>query len=301
MIALAAVLVLRCSLASAHSSAEGAAPGALPWSFEPWVLACLALSAGLYITGVARLWRHAGWGRGVHWPQLLSFAGGWLVLAVALISPLDALGTRLFSAHMIQHELLMIVVAPLLVVGRPLALWAWGLPERRRRALGRFFHAPAWRVPWRFITGAFAAWVLHALALWTWHVPALFEAALADEAIHALQHTAFLGSALLYWWSVLKATTRSGQGIALLSVFTTMAHSGALGALLTFSASPWYATYAVTAPAFGFEALDDQQAGGLVMWIPAGLVYVCCGLMIAARWLAEPTRALPPVERTPAR
>jgi putative membrane protein len=232
-----------------------------------------------------RLWRQAGTGRGIGKRRAGAFIAGWLVLVIALVSPLDPLGTRLFAAHMIQHELLMIVAAPLLVLGRPLAVWAWGLPLAARRALGRFFHAPAWRVPWLFVTGALVAWVLHALALWLWHVPALFEAALHDETVHAWQHIAFTATALVFWWSVLGATTRKAEGAALLSLFTTMVHTGALGALLTLASSAWYPSYAATAPAFGLDALEDQQLGGLVMWVPAGLVYVATGLMLARRWI----------------
>jgi putative membrane protein len=263
----------------------------LPWSFEAWVLACLAVSAALYGAGLARLWRHAGWGRGVSGRRALIFSAGWLGLVLALVSPLDALGSRLFSAHMVQHEVLMTVCAPLLVLGRPLAVWAWAIPPSSRRALGRFFRSPGWRVPWRIISGALAAWVLHALAIWLWHVPAWFEAALADERIHALQHCAFLGSALLYWWSVAKATTRGAHGVALISIVTTMVHSGALGAVLTFAATAWYPSYAQTAQAFGLNALQDQQLGGLVMWVVAGLAYVCAGVFLVGDWLAEPTAA----------
>jgi putative membrane protein len=270
--------------ASAHALDAVEANG-LPWPFEPWVLACLALSAGAYAFGLARLWGHAGRGRGVRPARAAAFAAGWLVLAMAMASPLDPLGNRLFVAHMVQHELLMIVAAPLLVLGRPLAVWAWALPFEGRRAVGRFFHRPAWRLPWQLLTGAPMAWLLHAIALWLWHLPALFEAALVDNGVHVLQHLSFLFTALLFWWSVLGATTRQARGIALLSLFTTMVHTGALGALLTLSPGAWYPSYAATAPAFGLTAIEDQQLGGLVMWVPAGLVYVICGLVLAVGWI----------------
>jgi hypothetical protein len=95
----------------------------------------------------------------------------------------------------------------------------------------------------------------------------------------------FLFTALLFWWSVLGTTSADDRGIALLSLFTTMVHTGALGALLTLSPVAWYGSYAATAPALGFGVLEDQQLGGLVMWIPAGLVYLACGLALAARLL----------------
>lgn len=272
--------------ADAHVVDRAAAPDALAWTFEPWVVACLAVSVGLYAVGLARLWRHAGRGRGVGPGRLAAFCAGTLVLVLALVSPLDALGSRLFSAHMVQHELLMIAAAPLLVAGRPLAVWAWALPLPWRRTAGRLFHAPAWRKPWLFLTGPWVAWLLHALALWLWHLPVLFDAALANEGVHTLQHASFFLTALVFWWSILGGATRRERGIGLLSLFTTMVHTGALGALLTLSHTPWYPAYFSVAARHGLDALQDQQLGGLVMWIPAGLVYIVCGVALAARWLA---------------
>ncbi len=260
----------------------------LHWSFEPWVLFCLALSAAGYGLGLMRLWGQTEAGRGVRPVQAAAFGLGWLVLVAALVSPLDELGSHLFAGHMIQHELLMIVAAPLLVLGRPLAAWAWALPPAWRRAAGAFFHAPAWRTPWLVLTGPIFAWVLHAAALWGWHVPMLFDAALRSEALHTWQHITFLLAALLFWWSILGAGRRKEQGVALICLFTTMVHTTVLGALLTMSPTIWYQSYVATAPAYGLTALEDQQLGGLVMWVPAGLVYLISGLAFAARWLGRP-------------
>jgi cytochrome c oxidase assembly factor CtaG len=189
---------------------------------------------------------------------------------------------------MLQHEALMVVAAPLFVLARPLGAWAWALPQRWSRALGRFFHRPGWRTPWLVVTGPLAAWLVHALALWLWHIPSWFEAALASDGIHALQHASFFVAALLYWWSVLGA--RRNAGAAMASLFTTMIHTAALGALLALSPVAWYPTYADRTIAFGLDALEDQQLGGLVMWVPAGFGYVACGLAIALRWLRRDDR-----------
>ena len=279
--------------AFAHPPAAGEPIGALPGpTFEPWVIVCLLASGLLYTVGLARLWPRAGPGRSVHRRHAIAFAAGWLATAAALVSPLDALGNRLFSAHMVQHEVLMIVAAPFFVLGRPLGVWAWAMPLAWRRGLGGFFHHPGWRTPWRVVTAPFAAWIVHALTLWLWHVPVLFEAALASPAIHAAQHTSFLVAALLYWWSVAGVGAGGRQrGTAMLSLFTTMIHTGALGALLTLSPEPWYPAYSGRTLAFGIDPLEDQQLGGLVMWIPAGFAYVACGLATAAHWLRRP-RAL---------
>jgi len=278
------------AIGGAHPLDAAATRTLLEWSFEPWVVACLLLGAALYVLGVVRLWRHAGTGRGVHVRRAFAFGAGWVVTAAALVGPLDALGSHLFSAHMLQHEALMVVVAPLFVIGRPLGAWAWAMPMTWRRGIGRFFHHPAWRTPWLVVTGPLAAWLVHALALWLWHIPTWFEAALADEAIHALQHASFLVGALLYWWSVLGPGPQRNRGAAMASLFTTMVHTGALGALLTLSPVAWYPSYAGRTLAFGLDPLEDQQLGGLVMWIPAGFAYVACGLATAAQWLQRHDR-----------
>jgi cytochrome c oxidase assembly factor CtaG len=123
--------------------------------------------------------------------------------------------------------------------------------------------------------------------LWIWHAPAFFDAALKSDAVHVLQHTGFLLSALLFWWSMLGHATREKQGTALLYLFTTMVHTGALGALLALAPDVWYPVYRETAPALGWDALQDQQLGGLLMWLPGGLAYLAAGLVLASRWLSD--------------
>ena len=254
--------------------------------FEWWLVVLLAGSVALYAIGVRRLWRRAGRGRGITVAQTARFATGWLALCAALVSPIDTRGAALFSAHMVQHELLMVVAAPLLVLSRPIEAWTWALRPAWRRALGGVARIGPLRAAWRTCTEPIGAWTLHAVALWAWHVPALFEAALADEAVHVAQHSCFLVSALFFWWSVFAGAGRRG-GASVASVFTTMMHTSALGALLTFAPSPWYPHYADTS-AFGLSALEDQQLGGLVMWVPGGLAYLVAGLAIVAAWLGRP-------------
>lgn len=225
----------------------------LRWTFEPWVIASLTLSISAYAVGISRLWAHAGHGRGMSVARVSAFVVGWLFLVVALVSPLDALGSDLFSAHMLQHELLMVVVAPLMVMGRPLAVWTWTLPFEWRRRIGAAFHHPSWRMPWLWITAPLSAWLIHAAALWLWHVPAWFEAALVSNAIHTWQHACFLFSALLFWWAALGQVSRSAQAAALAYLFTTMLHTGALGALLALSPMVWYPHYLATNAALGLD------------------------------------------------
>lgn len=284
-------LSLLALLAAFTGEAAAHHPGtatAAAWSFDPWVVAPLLASLALYAAGLARLWARAGTGRGIGRTQAACFGAGWAVLALSLVSPLDSLGAELFSAHMAQHELVMLVAAPLFVLSRPLEAWTWGLAAPWRAVLARAARWTPLRATFAALTSATGACVFHAIALWAWHVPALFEAALHDEAVHALQHTAFLASALAFWWSVLSPQMR-GSGAAFASVFATMLHTGALGALLTFAPHAWYPSYA---GGFGWSALEDQQLGGLVMWVPGGIAYLAAALAIAATWLG-PARLRP--------
>jgi putative membrane protein len=233
--------------------------------------------------------------------QGLAFLGGWSMLVVALVSPLDMLGAAMFSAHMVQHELLMIVAAPLLVVGRPLAVWLWALPARWRLRTGAAVRLQPVKTIWRCITAPLAAWLLHAAALWLWHVPKLFQAALTHPWVHTLQHTSFLTSALLFWWTIFgrHAGTRA-SALSMLSLFTTMVHTGALGALLTLAPGLWYPWYVAPSIALGFDPLQDQQMGGLVMWVPGGFAYLVSALAVATGWLnARTVAGASPAPKTP--
>jgi putative membrane protein len=291
--ALAVVLLGWASGAHAHVlPADDRGSPHFGWSFEPWVVGLLIASGALYVVGYARLRGRSRRSRPVRAIHLAAFVLGWLALVAALDSPLDTLADALFSAHMIQHEVLMLIAAPLLVIGRPFAVWIWALPATMRGGIGRAVHTRWIRVPWRVLTMPLVAWMLHATALWAWHAPALFEAALARPGIHTLQHASFLVSALLFWWTVFGNTARGERGAhALLSLFTTMVHTGALGALLTLAPGIWYPAYIESTSALGFDPLQDQQLGGLVMWVPGGIVYLIGGLVVGARWL---TRRTPP-------
>jgi putative membrane protein len=265
------------------------------WSFEPAVLVGLALTGVLYVAGARALWRNAGIGRGLRTWEAGAFALGWISIAVALISPLHQLGGVLFSAHMVQHELLMAVAAPLLVLGRPVVVWLWALPLPWRKRLGRWAAAAPMKRTWAALTLPLVAWMIHALAIWLWHVPRLFQATLESELVHTLQHLSFLGSALLFWWALLQIRDgRLGRPVAVVYLFTTAMHTSLLGAILAFSSRVWYPIYDATA-SWGLTPLEDQQLAGLIMWIPAGLAYLIAALAITATWLQEPApRVLSP-------
>ena len=261
------------------------------WTFDPVVVASLLLAGALYAAGAARQRRAAGRGRGIRTAQLLCFAGAWISLVLALVSPMAAVSDLLFSVHMTQHEVLMLIAAPLLVLARPLAVFAWALPEAWRPVVGRFTRRPAVAASWRTLTGPVTVWILHGASLWVWHLPALFQAAVADDGVHAWMHVTFLFTAALFWWALVHGRYgRLGYGVGVLYVFTTGLHSTLLGALLTLAPRPWYAIYGARAAALGHDPLEDQQLGGLLMWVPFGIVFLVIGLALFAAWLGEARR-----------
>jgi putative membrane protein len=259
------------------------------WSFEPGIVIPLVLAGALYVVGCVRLARRAGWTahrRG----QALAFAAGWATLAVALVSPLHPLGETLFAAHMAQHELLMVVAAPLLVLARPLVPWLWALPIGWRRALGALGQGWIGRL-WHRLTQPIVAFALHAVAIVLWHLPRLYDLTLGSDAIHAVQHLSFLGTALLFWWSLTWGAAAAARwGVAIVLVTATMAYTSVLGVILTFARVPLFPAYGARAAAWGLTALEDQQLAGLIMWIPAGIAYLVAALAFAAGWMRASER-----------
>jgi putative membrane protein len=254
-------------------------------NFDAVLASLIVASCLLYARGVTRLWRKAGIGRAIRVVDVTRFALGIVTLTVALLSPLDALADRSFAMHMVEHEMLMVLAASLLVLARPLEASAWALSSGARHAMTALTRAPLMRRVWHAMTAPVSATCVHALALWIWHLPPLFVAALASEPLHVFQHVSFFASALAFWWAIFGGAMRTPGAISLACLFATMLHTSALGALLTFAPSPWY-VHASGPRAFGLTPLEDQQLGGLIMWVPGGLAYVVVALAIVGAWLA---------------
>ncbi|MBP0116538.1 MULTISPECIES: cytochrome c oxidase assembly protein [Bradyrhizobium] len=284
----ALLLVLLTQPAFAHGLSDVDARSL--WSYDPWLLTPLYLvGIGFYI-GTQRLWRHAGGGRGVSFGQVAAFWTGWLITALAVTSPLHWLGERLFTAHMTEHELLMVVAAPLMAYARINGPMLWSLPASLRPAAGRLLNLPPVAGAWGFISHPVSATALHGAALWAWHAPPLYAWALANPAVHRLQHISFFATALLFWWVLLHGrgqgrSSRVRDGIAIACLFITILHSGVLGALLTISPRLWIPGQGALAGELGLTPLEDQQLAGVLMWVPMGILYTGAALVFAHRWL----------------
>jgi putative membrane protein len=250
----------------------------------------LLLALGmLYGLGCAAL-RRARAGRPL---EHAAFWIGWTAMVLSIAPPLDGLVVQLFSAHMFQHELMMLLGAPLVIAGRPLPVWLHALPRRRRHAIVRAARHAGVAATWWAATNPPVAWALHGTVIWVWHIPALYALAVRSEAVHFVQHAMFIGTSMLFWWGLLYGRYgRAGYGSAIIYVFTTAVHTGALGAGLTFAPRTLYDVYAGPAAARGISALHDQQVAGLLMWIPAGLLFTLFGLGLLAAWLGASGRSL---------
>ena len=252
---------------------------ALTWKPDPFAASALALSAALYLIG---LWRMRATPPRL---EILAFAAGWSVLAIALLSPIATLSEFLFSAHMTQHELLMLVAAPLIAIGRPIVPMLFALPERRRSSIA----AGAGGAALRLASSPLFVVALHLIVVSIWHVPFLYDAAVLDDRIHLIQHVCFAGTAALFWWGLIRGRYgRLGYGTAVIYLFASALHNGALGALLTLAGRPWYPLYVQRAGAI--DPLGDQQLGGLIMWVPAGIAMTLFALAMFAAWLGEAER-----------
>lgn len=254
------------------------------WTFDPVVVIGLIAVVWAYRRGAVE-----GPRRPPRWRQA-AFFGGLLAIVVALVSPLDALSGSLASAHMVQHVLLILVAAPALVLSAPLGVMTRGLPPGARRRLGRTrgsvgLSMALTRRWWR----PSVVWLAHAGVLWLWHASVPYGLALRVDGIHAVEHATFFGTALLFWGVVVgsrgAAQIQRGQGVLL--VFGMAMQSVLLSALLTFATSAWYAGYATTTQVWGMTPLADQQLAGVIMWVPAGLVYLGALLALLSAWFRE--------------
>jgi cytochrome c oxidase assembly factor CtaG len=289
--AAAAALALAGTLLGAGAAWAGPAPGAevpaptagrvlLGWSPDPLATALLVAAAVLYLQGRRRLVA-----RGVAWPAQRTgcFLGGLAALALALLSPLEAYDTVLFSVHVVQHMLLTMVAAPLLALGAPatLALRAAGATSRRR--IVRVLHSP----PVRVLGHPLVAWVLFTLSLYALYFSPLFELSLRNRLVHDLVHLHFLGAGLLFWWPVVGVDPtrwRLPHIARLLFVFLMVPFHAFLGVAIMNSGRLLAPSLAAFRRSWGPTPLADQQAGGAILWGAGDLVALGAVLGILVAW-----------------
>lgn len=250
-------LLLVSPVAAAHSlfASEGA---------ELWSAGLTALLLGIFWV---LYWQGSRRRPPARWANLVFYLT--LLLAIlSLLGPLDDWAKTSTAAHMTQHMLLMVVIAPLWVLCRPLPQLAAGW--------GRHLHA-VWRPALRMVRHPLYMAYLHGFFIWFWHVPRFYMLAVEDPWWHLIEHLCFLLSAGVFWWAVLRASARN-LPFALLALLFTLMHTGFLGALLTFASSPLYGEA---------RNLQDQQLAGLIMWVAAAIPYLLAAAWLARRWYRQ--------------
>jgi cytochrome c oxidase assembly factor CtaG len=226
-----------------------------------------------------------------------AYLGGLASVAVALLSPLDSFADFLFTAHMLQHQILLMVAPPLLLLGDPFPVVLWAFPGAWRRRLGAVFtRTGPGRRAWRILTWMPVAGVLYVGNLWAWHWPAAYDLALRHPAVHDLEHLAFLGSAVLFWWPVVnpaprlhRLTTGAQYAYRIGYLVLAAAQTTLLGAVIGLAEHLLYPFYAA-APRLAFlpwSPLDDQAFGGGVMWSGSHMFLVGILVLVSRAMDAE--------------
>jgi len=275
--------------------ATAATHGFWDWSFDPPLVLVIDLAI-LYWLGDRRTVTPARTRAAKRWRSACFYAG-LAVLAIALASPIEILSQQLFWVHMVQHVLLLVVAAPLIVIARPwVRLWRC-LPLDARRSLARELSdgGRAAGVRWaaRALGSPLPSFLLFSVVLLAWHVPALFDATLSSSALHALEHTLFFCTALMFWKQVIASPPLRASLDAswrVLYVVGAMIVSWVLAVVLALAPHPLYSYYAhLHSRPGGISAMADQQLAAGIMWVPGSVTFVIVIFVYVHRWLTPPT------------
>lgn len=264
------------------------------WRAPIPTVAILTLTAIIYVRGFFRV-RATMPARFATW-RLYCFLGGISALMIAIASPLTAFDDLLLQVHMLQHMILMMVAPPLLLLGAPAIPLLRGIPAPIAKGLlGPLLRLRSLRSFCRSLTHPVACWVTMSVAFWSWHLPGPYQLALRSENWHVVEHSCFIGAALLFWWPVVQPWPAKSHWPRLAMVpYLLLAdiQNTVLSALLVFSNRLLYPYYlSATRPA-GISAFDDQVMAGLIMWVPGSLFYLIPAALIFLRLLSPQVREL---------
>jgi putative membrane protein len=242
------------------------------WRLDPIVLSMLFAGLAVYVAGARALSGTAG---RLSAREIALFCSGWAIATLALVSPLCPLSVSLFSARATQHVILTLLAAPLVVAGRPLDAFVAAC----------FAGQPAGVWTQRVSAYPMRAAAAFAVLLWIWHSPAAYAATFASTALYWTMHVTLFGSACWLWSTLLRRETALVGG--LLASIASSVQMGLLGALITLSPRPFYAPHFLTTDAWGFTPLQDQQLGGVVMWVPGCTVFLIVAMIALGRCLSR--------------
>jgi len=268
------------------------------WDWRVEVISVLALAGTIYLLGWWRVRQrtiskqvHSRWRAKAIW-RPVAYVGGLLILGIALMSPIDVLAAQLFTFHMIQHVLLVMVVPPLLLLANPLPFSIWGLPKSLRSPAGSLLKRDSLvRHGLQKITGAGLVWMAFVIVYWGWHDPNAYDLALRNSFVHDLEHITFFVVSVLFWWHVTGAGPKihrpMSQGVRFAFLLSAIPITMLAGLAITFSTEPIYKYYEAMPRLWGLSVMDDQRIAGVIMWVVGSMMYMVAALIIAARWLQK--------------
>lgn len=268
------------------------------WDWRIEIVLILALAGTVYTVGWQRLRnrgqaRHARRGRhkehrlATGW-RLAAYLGGLILVALALMSPIDVLGSQLFYMHMVQHLLLVMFAPPLLLIANPLPFFLWGLPVGSRGQVGRWLFSPksSFRRGLRMLTPPGLTWIVFIAIFLGWHDPNAYNAALQYDWVHDLEHLTFFGTALLFWWHVTavgpRIHGRFSRSARVAYLLVAVPINMLTGVAIAFSTQPIYTYYTSVPRLWGMTVMQDQMLGGIIMWIPGSMMYLIAALILIA-------------------
>lgn len=226
---------------------------------------------------------------------------GYMALLVALLSPLHSAGEQLFSVHMVQHLLLTLVAAPLLLLSNSMPVLLWALPPRSRASVGRVFTRPGpVRSLLRVLTKPLLAAGIFIVGQWVWHQPMAYQWALENRWAHYFEHISFFATALLFWWPVIGAAPMPsplGYPARIAYSFLAWMPNTLLGAGISLSQGVLYPLYRAPAAALGIDAAADQQLAGLIMWVPGDMVFASILMLLLVAFLNHEEREAERIDR----
>lgn len=281
-------------IALAHGVAPAAPtwPGVLlDWSFDPTVVLPLLLAGALYLQAVRGVDR-AHRTNPVPRSRIVAFLAGLAAIEIALQSPIERFDTTLFSDHMVQHILLIFAAAPLIALGAPITLLLRVVrPEVRTGVVLPILHSRAVRA----VSFPPVAWILFTAVMWGTHFSPWFDAALENPLVHQLEHVAFLGAGLLFWWPVVgldPSPWRMPYPVRLLYTFLQMPQNTFLSLAIFSATDILYPHYATLERGWGPSPLTDQQAAGAIMWVVGDLTFASALVLLAIVWMRAEDRTM---------
>ncbi|MEZ4767429.1 MAG: cytochrome c oxidase assembly protein [Caldilineales bacterium] len=285
----------------------------LSWDIRLIVLIGLAIPALLYLRGwrylrtVTRAQRDparanpraalvAGW-------KPAAYLGGLAAVGIALMSPIDVLGGQLFLMHMIQHLVLIMIAAPLLLVGNPFPVLMWGLPRGARRKVGGLLSGPSrFRRVVTKLTSPGLVWLFFFTVYVGWHDPNMYNLALRSEFVHDIEHLTFFLASMLFWWHVTGVAPRFHRTLStfqrLAYVLSIIPANMILGVVIAFASEPIYTYYTTVPRLWGLSVVQDQSIAGIIMWIPGSMMYILIALILVSR-IVQSESEKPPHPETP--